>query len=144
MRKKTTGYISCVLLVVIFGGCDSGPDTTQSEPVAPNTTSNVAPVPEANSTPQPAADSGPAYKMIETAADGSRIVEYQVTLIVQEQRTRTTDAGVEEVYTVEVPVTETRQVQVPAGKDIDAYLAAQSAAPVPEAEPAPAPPALPQ
>lgn len=84
----------------------------------------------------------PSYRVVETKSDGGRVIEYEVTIPVSEERMRTNASGQEEVYTVTRTVTETRQTMVPPGQDIDEFLKSKATGPGVRAaavDPAPVP-----
>jgi len=88
--------------------------------VNPGTNSDEVNSPSVASATNPKPDL--PYQLVETTTDGSRIIEYQVTVFSSEARVRVTESGAEEQYTVRVPHTESRQASVPPGVDIQDFL----------------------
>lgn len=142
---RCQAVISGLMAISVFGCADNVEIQEAANPAPAETTSDhAAPAVASQETSLP-------YQLIETKTDGSRVVEYQVTVKVSETRvrTQTTDGvQVEEQYSVEVPVVETRQALVPPSEDIDNFLKNKNGGnespvelDVPEALPAPAPPA---
>ena len=94
------------------------------------------------------------YYLIETADDGSQVIQYSVEVFRPETHSRTDSNGREVVYTVMVPFLEERTATLPPGKDILEFLRLDAGGRIirPESytnfgedvEPAPAPPALPE
>ena len=62
------------------------------------------------------------YHLIETAEDGSQVIQYCVEVFRPETRTRTNNNGREEIYTVMLPSIEERMATFPPGEDISAFL----------------------
>ena len=94
------------------------------------------------------------YYLIETADDGSQVIQYCVEVFRPVTHSRTDSNGREEVYTVMMPSTEERMATLPPGKDILEFLRLDAGGRIirPESytnfdqdvEPAPAPPAPPE
>ncbi len=103
---------------------------------------NDPPTEESADKPADKSAEKPSYRIVETKSDGGRVIEYEVTIPVSEQRTRINATGQEEVYTVTITVQETRQTVVPAGQDIDEFLKSKATGPgtpPAAADPAPVP-----
>ncbi len=115
----------CGLLAMGILGCGGVEESTGASSAAPTvnpgTNSDEMNSPSVASATNPKPDL--PYQLVETTTDGSRIIEYQVTVFSSEVRVRVTESGAEEQYTVRVPHTESRQASVPPGVDIQDFLA---------------------
>ena len=138
----------CGLLAMGISGCSGVAESTGASSavpaVNPGTNSGEVNLPSVATATNPKPDL--PYHLVETTTDGSRIIEYQVTVFRPEVRVRVTESGAEEQYSVLVPHTESRQASVPPGVDIQDFLAwpesgvAPTAAAPDSGNPAPAEP----
>ena len=138
----------CGLLAMGISGCGGVEESTGARSAAPTvnpgTSSDEVNLPSDASATNPKPDL--PYQLVETTTDGSRVIEYQTTVLRSEVRVRVTESGAEEQYSVLVPHTESRQASVPPGVDIQDFLAwpesgvAPTAAAPDSGNPAPAEP----